>query len=155
MAVPLRLRLHPRYHRYIQDLLLPFSSSPLFHNITPPAMFKPFALCFTILTLICAIQCTPTAVKRGGYSPLPKRGYASPIPKRGYPSPIPKRGYASPIPKRDAPVIRGLCDFLCPQENLAGTGLSRMSTDPGRLYCRYDAEMDDNAFCMYNRVRSN
>ena len=108
-------------------------------------MFKPFALCFTILTLICAIQCTPTAVKRNGYSPLPKRDYPSGLPKRDYPS---------GLPKRDALMTRGLCDFLCPQENLAGTGLSGMSQDSGRLYCRYDVEeVGDDAVCMYNRVR--
>lgn len=136
-------------------------------------MFKLFVFCFAILTLICGIQCTPTAVrrnypsvlpKRGYASPLPKRGYASPVPKRGYASPVPKRGYASPLPKRDyaSPlpkrhhpdtlVIRGLCDFLCPQENMVGVGLSEMTTDSGRLYCRYDVEeVADNAFCMYNR----
>lgn len=164
MAVSPRLRLHPRYDRYTFNLLLSFFSSPLSHSTIPPAMFKLFVLCFSILTLICAIQCTPTAVRRDKISPLPKRDYPSPLPKRDYPSPLPKRDYPSPLPKRDYPSsipkrdaieIRGLCDFLCPQENLVGTGLSRMSTDSGRLYCRYDVEeMGDNGFCMYNRVRS-
>jgi len=107
-------------------------------------MFKPLVLCFAILTLICAIQCTPTPVRRDKYSPMPKRDDPSPMPKRHRPSPMPDR--------RDALVTRGLCDFLCPQENLVGTGLSRMSTDSGRLYCRYGVERaDDNAFCMYKR----
>jgi len=47
---------------------------------------------------------------------------------------------------------RGICDFGCPQENLAGTGLSAMYEDTGRLYCKYDVEgMASTAFCMYNR----
>ena len=49
---------------------------------------------------------------------------------------------------------RGICDFGCPQENLAGTGLSAMYEDTGRLYCKYDVEgMASTPFCMYNRVR--
>src|SRR6202789_3048951 len=137
MAVSPRLRLHPRYHTYTQDRLLLLFSSPWSHSTIPPAMFKPFVICFAILTLICTIQCAPTGVNRDNYSPaskrsyaspVPKRGYASPVPKRGYASPVPKRSYASPVPKRDALVTRGLCDFLCPQENLIGTGLSKMST---------------------------
>lgn len=84
-----------------------------------------------------------------------KRNDYSPLPKRGNPSPVAKRGNPSFLPRGDALVARGLCDFLCPQENLVGTELSRMYTDSGRLNCRYDLEQaDDDAFCMYNRVRS-
>lgn len=123
-------------------------------------MLKLFVFCFAILTLICGIQCTPTAVRRDYPSVLPKRDYASPLPKRGYgyASPLPKRDYPSSLPKRHHPdtlVIRGLCDFICPQENTAGMGLSEMSADSGRLYCEYDVEeVADNAFCLYNRVSS-
>ena len=91
----------------------------------PPAMFKLFAVCFAILSLICTIQCTPTASKRGG-----------------------------PSPKPEFLVARGHCDFLCPYENVAGKELSKSYTDSGRLYCRYDVEeTDDKAYCMYKRVR--
>ena len=89
-------------------------------------MFKLFVLCFSILSLICAIQCTPTASKRSGPSAQP-----------------------------GTLVSRGHCDFRCPDKNVAGRELSKPSADPGRLYCRYDAEeADDRAYCMYNRVRS-
>jgi len=87
-------------------------------------MFKLFALCFSILSLICAIQCTPTVSKRVG-----------------------------PSPKPGSLVSRGHCDFLCPHENVPGRGLSKSSADSGRLYCKYDAEeTGDRAYCMYNRV---
>ena len=88
-------------------------------------MFKLFAVCFAILSLICTIQCTPTASKRGG-----------------------------PSPKPEFLVARGHCDFLCPYENVAGKELSKSYTDSGRLYCRYDVEgIEDKAYCMYKRVR--
>jgi len=87
-------------------------------------MFKLFVLCFAILSLICTIQCTPTAVKRD-----------------------------QPSPKPEALVARGHCDFQCPHENVVGKELSKSSADSGRLYCRYDVEeADDRAFCMYKRV---
>ena len=88
-------------------------------------MFKLLVLCFAILSLICTIQCTPTASKRGG-----------------------------PSSKPELLVARGHCDFLCPYENMVGKELSKSSTDSGRLYCRYDVEeTEDKAYCMYRRVR--
>jgi hypothetical protein len=89
-------------------------------------MFRLLVLCFTALSLICAIQCTPTAEKRG------------------------KPSYGA---KRENLVARGRCDFLCPHENPMGMGLDDMYTGSERLYCSYDAEgMSDNNFCVYNRV---
>jgi len=87
-------------------------------------MFKLFALCLAILSLISVIQCTPTPSKRAEPSPLPRNL-----------------------------VARGHCDFYCPQENAAGKELSSSDVDSGRLYCRYDVEEmdDDKAFCMYQR----
>ncbi|KAF9787831.1 hypothetical protein BJ322DRAFT_582066 [Thelephora terrestris] len=88
-------------------------------------MFRLLVLCFTALSLICAIECTPTAEKWG------------------------KPSYGA---KRENLVARGRCDFLCPHENLMGMGLDDMYTGSERLYCSYDAEgMDDNNFCIYNR----
>ena len=87
-------------------------------------MFRLFVLCFAILSFIRAIQGAPSMVKRSEPSPTP-----------------------------GVHVARGLCYFHCPQENLEGKRLSTPYADPGRLYCRYDAEeMDDKEFCMYNRV---
>lgn len=91
-------------------------------------------------------------------SPKPRneaRHYPSPKPQheaRHHPSPKPRheaRHNPSPKPEHQPPQARGLCDFLCPPENIVGTELSRMYTDSGRLYCRYS--VDDNGFCMYNR----
>ena len=89
-------------------------------------MSKLFALFFVILSLICTIQCAPSPVRRN---------------------------YPSPTPKGDGLVARGHCDYVCPLENLAGTELSRMHTNSGRLYCKYNVEADDDAFCLYNRVK--
>jgi len=94
-------------------------------------------------------------VSRGKPSSRPKRDE---LDRRGKPSSRPKRdelasrGKPSSRPKRDGLEARGICDFGCPQENLAGTGLSAMYEDTGRLYCKYDVEgMAGAAFCMYNR----
>jgi len=156
-------------------------------------MFKQLVLCFTVLSLICAIQCTPTPVKRGQPSSKPEaRGLPSPKPgvfARSLPSPKPgvfARSLPSPKPgfvprgqpsskpdlvargqpsskpdvvargqpsaKPEGLAARGLCDFECPYESVAGKTLSRSSMDSGRLYCRYDVEeTDDKAFCMYKR----
>lgn len=87
-------------------------------------MSRLFVLCFAILSLICAIQCTPTSLKRG-----------------------------EPSHRPGGLTVRGLCYFYCPQENVVGEELSGSSADPGRLYCRYNVEgADDKEFCMYNRV---
>ena len=87
-------------------------------------MFKLFVLCFAILSLTCAVQCTPTAVKRD-----------------------------QPSLKPEVHAARGHCDFQCPHENVVGKELSKSYADSGRLYCRYDVEeLDNKAFCMYKRV---
>jgi len=112
-------------------------------------MFKIFVLCFAILSLICAIHCTPTAVKRGRPSPAPKRdglvarSRPSPAPKRdgivarGRPSPAPKREVArdhrpSPVPKRN--VARDRRPSPVPKRNVARD--SRPSPVPKRNVAR-------------------
>ena len=114
-------RLQPRYRQISPGLA---AVAPLLGVSVPPAMFKLFALCFAILSLISIIQCTPTASKRAESSPKP-----------------------------ETLVTRGLCDFYCPHENVVGKELSGSYTEPRRLYCRYDVEeTNDRAFCMYRRV---
>ena len=88
-------------------------------------MFKLFVLFLAILSLICTVQCGPTASKRSG-----------------------------PSPKPEVLVARGHCDFLCPYENVVGKELSKSYADSRSLYCRYDVgETEDKAYCMYKRVR--
>lgn len=63
-------------------------------------MSKLFVLCFAIFSLICAIQCSPTAEKRGKPSPVfVARGKPSPVlMARGKPSPVlMARGKPSPV----------------------------------------------------------
>jgi len=98
----------------------------------------------------------PKRDKRDRPSSRPKRDRPSSRPKRDRPSSRPKRdgGRDKPSsrPRSEDLEARGICDFGCPQENLAGTGLSAMYEDAGRLYCKYDVEgMTGTAFCMYNR----
>jgi len=156
-------------------------------------MLKLLVLCFTIFSLISAIHCTPTAVKRGKPSPgFVARGQPSPVlaarnkpspvlaarskpspvlAARSKPSPVlAARSKPSPVlvarnkpspvlvargqpsPRSEGLVARGHCDFQCPYESMTGKALSKLSTDSGRLYCRYDVEeTDDKDFCMYKR----
>lgn len=99
---------------------------PQLYVSVPPKMSRLFLLCFTFLSLLCAIQCTPASLKR-----------------------------SAPSARPDGLVARGLCYFRCPHENVVGRELGGSHEDSGRLYCRYEVEgMDDKAFCMYKMVGS-